>query len=80
MAAVADVVDVRTDMKLQRFDGTDERRGDWRFRFEPYTAPLVFEDLMVEAAARRGPLPNDQLGGPIEAGGRQALAPAEHVG
>ena len=57
--SVADVVDVRTDMKLERFDGTDERWIDWCFRFESYTALLGSEDLMLETAARRDPLPND---------------------
>ncbi|CAK0836065.1 unnamed protein product [Prorocentrum cordatum] len=60
--AALDVVDVRTDMRLQRFDGTDEKWGDWSLRFEAYTALLGMEDLMTEAANRRDPLPNDQLG------------------
>eukprot|EP00959_Pyramimonas_sp_CCMP1952_P334055 6995981-Pyramimonas_sp.AAC.1 len=60
--AALDVVDVRTDMRLQRFDGTDERWGDWSLRFEAYTALLGMGDLMTEAANRRDPLPNDQLG------------------
>ncbi|CAK0870594.1 unnamed protein product [Prorocentrum cordatum] len=61
MAAI-DVVDVRTDMRLQRFDGTDERWADWSLRFEAYTALLGMEDLMTEAANRRDPLATDQLG------------------
>ena len=57
--AVADVVDVRTDMELERFDAADERWNDGCLRFESYTALLGSEDLMLETAARRDPLPND---------------------
>ncbi|CAK0856495.1 unnamed protein product [Prorocentrum cordatum] len=57
-----DVVDVRTDMRLQRFDRTDERWGDWSLRFEAYTALLGFEDLMTEVALRRDPVLADALG------------------
>ena len=62
MAAAADVVDLRTGAKLQRFDGADERRGDWRLRFEAYASPSGFEDLAAEGSARREPLPHDRLG------------------
>ena len=57
-----DVVDVRTDMRLQRFDGTDEKWGDWSLRFEAYTALLGLEELMTEAAQRRDPLLDTDLG------------------
>ncbi|CAK0869723.1 unnamed protein product [Prorocentrum cordatum] len=60
MAAI-EVVDVRTDMRLQRFDGTDEKWGDWSLRFEAYTALLGFEEFMTAAGQRQDPLLNDQL-------------------
>ncbi|CAK0797434.1 unnamed protein product, partial [Prorocentrum cordatum] len=53
MAAV-EVVDVRTDMRLQRFDGTDEK-------LEACTALLGFEEFMAAAVQRQDPLLNDQL-------------------
>ncbi|CAK0835553.1 unnamed protein product [Prorocentrum cordatum] len=60
MAAV-DVVDVRTDMRLQRFDGTDQKWGGWSLRFEACTAHLGFEEFMTAAGQRQDPLLNDQL-------------------
>ena len=62
MAAVMDVADVRTDMKLQRFDGTDEKWGDWSLRFEAYTARLGMENCMVEAELQAEPALNGALG------------------
>ncbi|CAK0881954.1 unnamed protein product, partial [Prorocentrum cordatum] len=63
MAAI-EVVDVRTDMRLQRFDGTDEKWGDWSLRFEAYTT----------AGQRQNPLLNDQF----DERARQAIV-AEYV-
>ncbi|CAK0808372.1 unnamed protein product [Prorocentrum cordatum] len=60
MAAI-EVVDVRTDMRLQRFDGTGEKWGDWSLRFEAYTALPGFEEFMAAADQRQDPLLNDQL-------------------
>ena len=61
-ATVGEDADVRADMKVQRFGGTDGCWGEWCPRFEAYTALLGFEDIMREAAESLNPLISDQLG------------------
>eukprot|EP00974_Lingulodinium_polyedra_P036547 3505094-Lingulodinium_polyedra.AAC.1 len=62
MAADPGIVDARTDMRLQRFDGSDEKWPDWCLRFEAYTGLLGMEFLMTAAADMPTPIDETTLG------------------
>ena len=65
MAAMANgvqMLDTRTEMKVNSFNGDDAQWQIWTLRFEAYTALLGWEDLMAAAAEATVPIHMDSIG------------------